>query len=65
MHIEFVGFRSHTVQQRLESSFCGIGLVQKEFMDVACSDRALDLMKAIKASLDPKGILNPGKIFPS
>jgi len=43
----------------------GIGLVQKEFMDVACSDRALDVMKAIKASFDPKGILNPGKIFPS
>lgn len=43
----------------------GIGLVQKDFMDVACSDRALDVMKSIKASLDPKGILNPGKIFPS
>ena len=43
----------------------GIGLVQKDYMDVACSDRALDVMKAIKASLDPKGILNPGKIFPS
>lgn len=43
----------------------GIGLVQKDFMDVACSDRALDVMKGIKATLDPKGILNPGKIFPS
>ena len=42
----------------------GIGLVQKDFMDVACSDRALDVMKGIKATLDPKGILNPGKIFP-
>jgi len=42
----------------------GIGLVQKDFMDVACGDRALDVMKGIKATLDPRGILNPGKIFP-
>ena len=24
---------------------------------------ALDLMRTLKATLDPKGILNPGKIF--
>jgi FAD/FMN-containing dehydrogenase len=33
-------------------------------MDVACSERHLSVMKGIKAVLDPKGILNPGKIFP-
>ena len=42
----------------------GIGFVQKNFMDVACSERHLSVMKGIKAVLDPKGILNPGKIFP-
>ena len=42
----------------------GIGFVQKNFMDLACSPQQLALMKGIKGVLDPKGILNPGKIFP-
>lgn len=41
----------------------GIGLVQKSYMDIAFSETALDLMKNIKNVFDPKGILNPGKIF--
>lgn len=43
----------------------GIGLVQKEFMDIAFSKVELELMQGIKAVFDPKGILNPGKVFPS
>jgi glycolate oxidase len=42
----------------------GIGLVQKEFMDIAFNNTQLDLMRAIKNIFDPKGIMNPGKIFP-
>ena len=41
----------------------GIGLVQKSFMDIAFSKVQLQLMRDIKAVFDPKGILNPGKIF--
>jgi len=41
----------------------GIGLVQKSYMDIAFSKVQLQLMKDIKAVFDPKGILNPGKIF--
>ena len=41
----------------------GIGLVQKGYMDIAFSKVQLQLMKDIKAVFDPKGILNPGKIF--
>lgn len=41
----------------------GIGLVQKQYLDIAFSKRQLDLMRSIKASFDPNGILNPGKIF--
>lgn len=41
----------------------GIGLVQKEYMDIAFNDIQMALMKKIKDVFDPNGILNPGKIF--
>ena len=43
----------------------GIGWVQKDFMDIACSPQQLALMRGVKDVFDPKGILNPGKVFPS
>ncbi|MCB9235183.1 MAG: FAD-binding protein [Bacteroidia bacterium] len=43
----------------------GIGWVQKEFMDIPFSPIELELMKGIKKVFDPKGILNPGKMFPA
>ena len=42
----------------------GIGLVQKNFMDIAFSKVHLELMESIKRVFDPNNILNPGKIFP-
>ena len=41
----------------------GIGYVQKNYMDIPFSDTELRLQKDIKRLFDPKGILNPGKIF--
>lgn len=41
----------------------GIGLVQKQYMDIAFNEIGLNLMRDIKKVFDPKGILNPGKIF--
>lgn len=41
----------------------GIGWVQKSFMDIPFQNGQLLMMKAIKSVFDPKGILNPGKIF--
>ncbi|MEY2829338.1 MAG: hypothetical protein RIQ33_1196 [Bacteroidota bacterium] len=41
----------------------GIGLVQKEYMDVFFDDTQMQLMKKIKQVFDPNGIMNPGKIF--
>jgi glycolate oxidase len=41
----------------------GIGLVQKSYMDIAFNNTQLKIMKDIKQVFDPKGILNPGKIF--
>lgn len=41
----------------------GIGFVQKKYIDIAFNESQLGLMKKIKDIFDPKGILNPGKIF--
>ena len=42
----------------------GIGLVQKNYMDIAFSKVHLELLERIKFVFDPNNILNPGKIFP-
>jgi FAD/FMN-containing dehydrogenase len=41
----------------------GIGLLKREFLHHSVSDEALQAMAGLKRSFDPKGILNPGKIF--
>ncbi len=41
----------------------GIGLSKVSFLPLALDKRALELMMKIKREFDPKGILNPGKIF--
>jgi glycolate oxidase len=42
----------------------GIGWVQKEYMDIAFPKISRTLQKQIKSVFDPKGILNPNKIWP-
>jgi glycolate oxidase len=42
----------------------GIGYSQKNYMPIAFAKEEIDLMRRIKHAFDPKGILNPGKIFP-
>jgi glycolate oxidase len=41
----------------------GIGSVKKPFLSLALDDVQIDLMKGLKRLFDPRGILNPGKIF--
>lgn len=41
----------------------GIGWVQKQFMDIAFSDKNIEIQKGIKRLFDPNNILNPDKIF--
>jgi len=41
----------------------GIGWVQKDYMDIAFTEKSRDLQKQIKSVFDPNGILNPGKIW--
>ena len=41
----------------------GIGLAKTPFMKVARNEAEMKALRAIKKALDPKGILNPGKLF--
>jgi glycolate oxidase subunit GlcD len=41
----------------------GIGLVKKDWLKKQISQEELSLMKNLKKTLDPKNLLNPGKIF--
>ena len=41
----------------------GVGLHKMDFLAQECGTGALDVMRSIKRALDPRNILNPGKIF--
>ncbi|MDX1764501.1 MAG: FAD-linked oxidase C-terminal domain-containing protein [bacterium] len=41
----------------------GVGLAKAPYMGMEISPTTLATMRAIKQTLDPKGILNPGKLF--
>ena len=43
----------------------GIGVLKRDFMEIAIEPRALELMRHVKQVFDPNGILNPSKIFPT
>jgi glycolate oxidase len=42
----------------------GIGSLKREFLADAMGDPAVEVMRRIKATLDPRGLLNPHKVFP-
>ena len=41
----------------------GIGYVKAQYLNYAVDEQTLAVMKGIKNVFDPKGILNPGKMF--
>lgn len=43
----------------------GVGLTKAPFLDMELSRPSMELMLRLKKAFDPRGILNPGKIFPS
>ena len=42
----------------------GIGLEKKPWLYLSRTAEEIQLMKMLKKNLDPKGILNPGKLLP-
>jgi D-lactate dehydrogenase (cytochrome) len=41
----------------------GIGLAKRERLPQVKDKTAIELMRTLKAALDPNGILNPGKVL--
>lgn len=41
----------------------GVGLEKKPYLHISRNSAEIELMRTVKRALDPKGILNPGKIF--
>lgn len=42
----------------------GVGITKKQFVGMELPEINIEIMKAVKNVFDPKGILNPGKMFP-
>jgi glycolate oxidase len=42
----------------------GVGWVQKEFLPIALGEHEIEVLRRVKSALDPRGVLNPGKILP-
>jgi len=43
----------------------GIGAARREWLPIQRGQDTVDVMRSIKAALDPLGILNPGRVFES
>ena len=41
----------------------GVGVMKRDLLPAVKDPVALDLMRSLKRLLDPKGILNPGKVI--
>jgi FAD/FMN-containing dehydrogenase len=43
----------------------GIGFTKSAYLGLAVDPATMALMERVKAAFDPRGLLNPGKIFPA
>jgi FAD/FMN-containing dehydrogenase len=41
----------------------GVGLLKKDYLTYSRSETEIALMRQVKQIFDPKGLMNPGKIF--
>lgn len=61
--IESVVYETVARRRGAISAEHGIGSLKREFLRYSRSPQELATMRALKAALDPKGILNPGKVI--
>ncbi|KAJ8954510.1 hypothetical protein NQ318_000741 [Aromia moschata] len=62
-HIEPYIFERTTELKGSISAEHGIGFLKAKYLNLARPKSTVDLMKGVKQMLDPKGILNPYKVF--
>ena len=62
-NVECAVYEPLRAEQGSVSAEHGIGLEKKEWLSVSRSDEELALMLELKCMLDPRNVLNPGKIF--
>jgi FAD/FMN-containing dehydrogenase len=63
---EDVSRKVFEIVQRYQGSVSaehGVGLVKKAYLGYSCTEAEIRYMQAIKKVFDPKGVMNPGKIF--
>jgi FAD/FMN-containing dehydrogenase len=56
----------HSIVTQLDGSISaehGVGTLKRDLLPAVKDPVALDVMRAIKHTLDPMGILNPGKVL--
>jgi D-lactate dehydrogenase (cytochrome) len=41
----------------------GVGIGKREFLEIEHGPETMAVMRSVKTAFDPRGILNPGKIF--
>jgi len=56
-------FRDAKARGGVISGEHGIGLVKKPYLSLVLDEREIEIMRGIKKAFDPRGIMNPGKIF--
>jgi FAD/FMN-containing dehydrogenase len=62
-HVEEIVYRPLATIGGSVSAEHGVGLEKKPYLHLCRSPEELSLMRTVKRALDPKGLLNRGKIF--
>lgn len=42
----------------------GVGLLKRDFLEYSRTTAEIDILRALKITLDPNGVMNPGKLLP-
>ena len=61
--VEEIVYTGLTSRQGSVSAEHGIGLEKRAYLPLCRTPEEIELMRTLKRALDPKGILNPGKVF--
>ena len=60
-----IGYRLTGAHGGSVSAEHGIGVLKRDYLHLSRTPEELDLMRRLKKALDPKGILNPGRVVAS